>query len=328
MPVKGKGMVNKYRRGEDREELLADVAEMYYEQNQTQSEIAQEIGMTRSAISRMLTEAQERGIVDIRIQRPLRFDEDLAQALVARFRLKGAHVLVWKNQHNLDLLRKRLGEAAAGVLKKQLLPGITLGIAWGTTVSATIEALQVDEPLSIKVVQLVGVLGSTSHVYNAQALVEMMAQKVRGEAVYLYTPFIVESADTVRALMNTYHVHEAIELGKRCDIALLGIGTTIPEHSSLYLGGHISLKDLQTLRQVGAVGDVSGHHYDILGCLPAIDFHERLVGIAREDLLAIPVRLGVSGGRHKAEAILGALRGGYINTLVTDSATAALVLEQ
>lgn len=321
-------MDNKYRRGEDREELLADVAEMYYEQNQTQSEIAQEIGMTRSAISRMLTEAQERGIVDIRVQRPLRFDEDLEQALVARFRLKGAHVLVWKNKHNHDLLRRRLGIAAAGVLKKLLSPGITLGIAWGTTVSATIEALQVDEPLAMKVVQLVGVLGSTSHVYNAQALVEMMAQKVRGEPVYLYTPFIVESAETVRALMTTYHVHEAIELGKHCDIALLGIGTTIPEHSSLYLGGHISLMDLEELRKAGAVGDVSGHHYDIVGCSPVMDFHERLVGIAREDLLAIPVRLGVAGGIHKAEAILGALRGGYINTLVTDSTTAAVILQQ
>jgi lsr operon transcriptional repressor len=81
------------------------------------------------------------------------------------------------------------------------------------------------------------------------------------------------------------------------------------------------------LRRVGAVGDVSGHHFDVDGLTPDIDFHSRLVGIAKKDLLGIPTRLGVAGGEAKVKAILGALRGNYINRLVTDSGAAAQVLE-
>jgi DNA-binding transcriptional regulator LsrR (DeoR family) len=317
---------NRYRRGEDRDDLLADVAEMYYERGRTQAEIADTIGVTRSAVSRMLTEARERSIVEIRIQRPLRFDPGLEDRLVERFGLQAARVVVWNGKDNYDQLRQRLGLAAADALRHLLSPGITLGIAWGTTVAATIEAFHMDEPLPMKVVQLIGVIGASIPAYNAQALVDTMARKVSGEGVYLYAPFLVENADTVQALLRTPHIHEAIELGKRSDIALLGIGTTEPELSSLVLSGHLSRKDLQTLRKAGAVGDVCGQHYDQDGQPPDIRFDERLIGIPRPSLLAIPTRFGVAGGETKAPSVLGALRGGYVNWLVTDSRCASLIL--
>lgn len=319
--------MTKTGRSDDREELLADVAEMYYEQGLTQEEIASAIGMTRSAVSRMLTEARQKGVVDIRVHRPLRFDDKLEKALAGHFGLQGAHVIAWNKEGHYDDLRVRLGKAAAQVLADLLTPGTVLGVAWGTTVSATIEALEVKEPVAVKVVQLVGVLGSGSHVFNAQALVEHLAQKVGGEGIYLYTPFIVESEDMVRSLMTNRAIREAIAVGKQCRIALLGIGTTDPQYCSLYQGGHISRETLDTLCEAGAVGDVNGYHFDIDGRASDFDLHNRLVGIARNDLFAIPTRLGVAGGIVKAQAIRGALRGGYVNLLVTDSVTATLVMD-
>lgn len=316
----------KHRRGEDREELLADVAEMYYDEGRTQDEIAATLGMTRSAISRMLSEARQKGIVEIHVRRPLRMDAQLESALVQRFGLRSAHVLIWKKPGSYEELRSRLGVVAAQVLTSLIAPDMVIGLPWGRTVSATIDALSVPEPVAVKVVQLVGVLGSGSHAYNAQALVERLARKLGGEGVYLYTPFIVDSEATVRALLNNQHIRQAIETGKRCNIALLGVGTTDPQYSSLYQGGHISLDQLEALRQAGAVGDVSGHHFDIYGRMPDIAFHSYLVGIARDDLLMIPIRLGVAGGDAKVRPILGALRGGYVNVLVTDGGTAAQVL--
>ena len=110
-------------------------------------------------------------------------------------------------------------------------------------------------------------------------------------------------------------------------MALLGIGSTEPEQCSLFQGGHITRQALEELRQADAVGDVSGHHFNIEGKPLNLEFHDRLVGIALDDLLAIPLRLGVAGGEVKAPAILGALRGSYVNLLVTDSPTAARVLQ-
>lgn len=324
---KGLVQMNKYTRGDDREELLARMAEMYYEKKCSQAEIARAVGVTRSAVSRMLKEAMEKGIVAIQIRRPLRFDESLAQALVQRFSLQNAHVLAWDKETNYQELQSRLGKAAAQVLAANLAPALMVGVAWGTTVSATIAALEVSESIPVRVVQLVGVLGSSSHAFNAQALVQNLASKLGGEGTYMYTPFIVDNEETARSLLNSDNIRAAIDAGKHCDLALLGIGTTDPDYCTLYQGGHISRGTLESLRRAGAVGDVGAHYFGLDGRMTDTDFHNRLIGIALDDLLAIPTRLGVAGGRAKAKSIRGALRGHYINVLVTDSLTAALVLE-
>ncbi len=321
--------MSKYRRGDQRDELLADVAEMYYIEDLTQAEISRQIDLTRSAVSRMLTEARNKGIVEINVRRPLRFDSDLEATFKKRFGLQAVHVLTGQRDSNYDKLRRQLGLAAASVLKDLLRPRMSCGVAWGTTVSATIEALDTRQSLQVQIVQLVGVLRSNSHAFNAQALVDIMASKLGGEGTYLYSPFIVENATTAHSIRNISDVHENLEIGKQCDIALMGIGTVLdPLYSSLYQGGHISLETLEQLRLDGAVGDVGGVHIDINGNPAGGDFNERMVGITGPDLLAIPTRLAVAGGVAKAAAILGALRGGYTNLLVTDSQTAQAVLEQ
>ena len=319
--------MNKYTRGEDREELLANIAEMYYVKEYSQVDIAHAVGVTRSAVSRMLKEAKERGIVELRIRHPLQFDEALARSLERRFGLRSAYVLAREKESDYDELRARVGKAAAQVVTGSLAPQGALGVAWGTTVSATIAALEVKERIPLKVVQLVGVLGSSSHASNAQALVQTLASKLGGEGIYMYTPLIVDSEGTARALRNSDSVRTAIEAGKHCDTALLGIGTTDPNYCALFQGGHISRGTLEALRRAGAVGDVSAHFFGLDGRPTETDFHSRLIGIALDDLLAIPTRLGVAGGRAKAKAILGALRGQYVTVLVIDSLTARLVLE-
>ncbi|MEJ2479403.1 MAG: sugar-binding domain-containing protein, partial [Acidihalobacter sp.] len=103
-------------------------------------------------------------------------------------------------------------------------------VAWGTTVSATVDALEELDLAASRVVQLVGVLGSDSHALNAQALVERMARKVGGRSFFLYSPFIVQDAETAHALLSNDEVRQTIEAGRRCDVALLGIGATDPEY--------------------------------------------------------------------------------------------------
>jgi DNA-binding transcriptional regulator LsrR (DeoR family) len=319
-------MANRYIRGDERERILADVAEMYYLDGLGQVEIAGTIGVTRSAVSRMLSEAREKGIVEIRVRRPPEFDDDLSGALAARFGLRHALVMVWDGGGSQDELRSRLGKAAAQALTELLKPDSALGVGWGTTVSATIEALDARESGAETVVQLVGVLRSNSHAYNSQALVDILARKLGADSIYLYAPFIVDSAETARALRHTPDMRQALNAGSRCDMVLMGVGSMAPDRNSLYLGGHISRETLQELDAAGAVGEIIGHHFDLTGSLLDIPLHERLVCVSMPDLLAIPARLAVAGGAHKERAVLGALRGGFVTGLVTDSVTAASVL--
>lgn len=311
----------------DRDELLADIAEMYYQEGQTQAEISRKVGMTRSAISRLLTEARQKGIVEIHVRRPLRFDSELEERLIQQFRLIGARVVVTSQRDSYEELQIKLGGAAANELKPLLRPNMIVGVAWGTTIKFLIDAYAGGPLADIRVVQLLGVMGSTRHGYSGQSLVEELARKLGGEGIYLYTPFIVDTEDAAEVLRNDPSIKAAISLARTSDLAILGIGSTRPDYCSLLQGGHISRKDLNTIIGQGAVGDVNGHYFDLQGQSSNVDFHRRLIGLPREDLQRIPVRFGTAGSTQKAEAILGALRGGFINYLTTDSAAAVRVLD-
>ena len=313
---------------QDRASLLADVAEMYYLEDKKQDEIAKTVGVTRSMISRMLTEARESGIVEIRIQRPLQSDPELDDALREKFGLKDVFVVVTSHRSGEKLIRT-LGNAGARLLARYLAPNTptTLGLAWGTSVSATVDAIEALGPMPVKVVQLVGAMGARNMEYDGHDLVARITEKLGGEAYYLNAPYLCQNAEIAKSLLETKSIIETICVGKKTDVALLGIGTTSPDYSSFFLAGYVTRLELDELRKAGSVGDVCGLQFDIHGQPACDEFCDRLVSICRSDLLSIPVKLGVAGGQGKADAILGALRSKYVNLLVIDSLTARKVLE-
>ena len=310
-----------------RDELLAFVAEKYFLEDHRQSDIAEMIGVTRSAVSRMLSEARDKGIVEIIIHHPFHFDHELEDRLKETFNLKHTAVVSLSGHPDYNELRKQLGIAGSRMLSSLIKPGDKIGVAWGTTVQATIEAFEPSHINHTRVVQLVGVLGSTRHSYSAQTLVEHLAQKIGGEGTYLYSPFIVENEKTAASLLMDPAVEQSLAVARECDIALMGIGTTKPEYCSLFKGNHITRQTLETIQGSGAVGDVCALYFDISGNLAKADFHQRRIGASLEDLKEINNRLAVAGNTEKSEAILGAIRGGFINSLVTDNHTAQKVLD-
>jgi DNA-binding transcriptional regulator LsrR (DeoR family) len=138
---------------------------------------------------------------------------------------------------------------------------------------------------------------------------------------------MVETEDSANILKSDPNIRDALLLGKSCDLAILGVGSTKPDFCSLYQGDHITKSDLERISRQNAVGDVSGHYFDIHGNRSDVEFHKRLIGISDENLRKVPIRLGAAGGIEKSEAILGALRGGYLNYLITDNQSAEKVLE-
>lgn len=313
-------------KNEDRSDLLADVAEMYYLEGLKQSDIARRVGVTRSMVSRMLSEAQQQGIVEINIRRALRVDRDLTDALTHRFGLHSALVVANRYSSSGQLL-SLLGAGAAQLLAEHLRPQINVGVVWGTTMNAVVEALLPRDLSPIHIVQLSGALGSRHDVYDAHAIVRRMALKLGGEYVYLNAPLFVEDAEMVASLTSTRGVREAIQLARDCDIALLGIGGVDPQSCAYYITNHISLEQLSAFVKRGAVGVVYGYFFDQRGRVVDTGYYDQIIGIHREELLRIPMRTGIAGGMAKARAIAGALEGGFINSIVTDSQVATQVLE-
>lgn len=309
-----------------RQELLADVAEMYFLEGKTQAEIAKAIGMTRSNISRMLTEARNSGIVNIHINRPIIENCSLANELINRFRLTNARIIV---PDQPSRLLEQLGTAAADEFSSHLKPGWVIGTSWGTAISTTVEKIEVPSPLlGIRVVQLLGAFGARIEQYDAHAIVRRLAEKLDAEGVYLNAPFLVEDHTIAKSLLSNKSIAETLALGKLANIALLGIGSSDLENSSYYLAGYVLKQDMQEIHKSGAIGDVCGRFYDINGNMTAFEFQNRLIGISAEALTNIPIRIGVAGGSAKVDPIIGALRSQLINILVSDAKTVSDVLEK
>jgi DNA-binding transcriptional regulator LsrR (DeoR family) len=310
----------------DRTSILAHIAEMYYLEGKTQDEIAGTVGVTRSMISRMLTEARSKGIVEVRIRRPIQYDDHLEALVRDHFHLMNACVADLGSQGN-DQLLKSLGTAGAAMIKQYLGFETVLGIAWGTTISAVVEAIEYPQTLPLKIIQLVGALGSKLDAYNGLGLVQRLTQKLGGEGYFINAPFICPNPETALALREAPGIRDVLQMGKEANVALLGVGSTQPEYSSFYLAGYVPLEDLEELKNEGAVGDVCGLNFDVNGGEICGTFCERLITIPKEFLFSIPIRIGVAGGLGKVQPLLGALRGGYINVLVTDDQACRKLLE-
>ncbi len=310
---------------QDRSDLLADVAEMYYLEGLNQAAIAKRVGVTRSMVSRMITEARQMGIVHIWVEREFSYDEDLQARMITTFGLVDATIYKGRSENHNSYL-KRLGRVAADVMKSHLKPGIILGTAWGSALEATVNALYMDHPVDAKIVQLVGALGGRNLNYDSHGLVTSLVEKLGGEGYYLNVPYIADKPETVQSLIHTQGVRETMEMMPACDLCLVGIGSTELDYSTFYNAGYLIFEEMQGLAEVGAVGNVCGLFFDKDGQPTAREFQSRSFTISHRDLKKIPLRIGIAGGSGKITAMLGALRGGYINHIITDNYTASEVL--
>ena len=309
----------------ERTELLAQVASLYYESNLTQADISQRMGTSRSTVSRLLQEARETGLVEITIHYPWKRSPEVEQQLLQHFHLREARVLVGQDRLYEEILHG-LGELAARYIESVLVEGTILGISWGTAVYSTVQALRPDRGLPITVVQMIGAVGTGNPQIDGPDLARQLANMYGGEHRYLHAPLIVEEAHVREVLLQEPGIRETLSLARRADMALVGIGSLVPEVSSLLRAGYADREALTRLRAQGAVGDVCARHYDAQGRVLDIELNQRIVGVELEALHDIEQVIGVAGGGAKAEAILGALRGGHVNVLVTDDLAACELL--
>jgi DNA-binding transcriptional regulator LsrR (DeoR family) len=309
----------------DREDLLVEIATRYYLHDQSQQEIADQLDLSRPNISRLLKEARERGIVNITIQHPLGRKPQLEQALIKQFGLREAGVV---RSIPGDLLATLYDTARlAGRMLEQFLPTArVLGISWGTTINAIAQTFQPQQHYDVEVVQMMGGVGGPDPAIDGPALAQRLAHALADRYRYLHAPLIVDTATTASALCKQHSIAETLNIAARSDVALVGIGAVERDVSSLMRAGYLKPDEFDVLQRAGVVGDICARHFDIQGrpLVPEID--QRLIAITLEQIALIPVVIGVACGEIKAKAILGALRGGYLNVLITDAVTAEAIL--
>lgn len=306
-------------------ELLAQVASLYYEQNLTQTDIADRLGLSRVKVYRLLTEAREAGVVRIQIDWPIQRDTDMEARLREQFALPEALVLKTGLTDPAGTLAQ-LGQAVAALLETHLATAQTIALCPGRSTHTVVHALKPNIGANIRVVQAIGNMPDALLEYDAAALARGLAQKLGGEVVYLSSPLVADTVDSARVLRTQRDIDRALEAARRADVALVGIGDLDPVSSGFVRTGLLSAAELDSLRRDGATGDIAWRIFDHAGRQHPCDFNQRVIGLSLDDLAGIPAVIAVAAGARKAIAIRAALQSGALHTLATDDRTAAGVL--
>jgi DNA-binding transcriptional regulator LsrR (DeoR family) len=310
----------------DRHRLLSDIADFYFNEGLSQQEIAERVNMSRPSISRLLLEARENKIVEIKINRPIPTAPTLEIELGERFGLESAHILESGISTEEDVFRN-LGRLGAEVLNKHLQDDMILGLSWGTTVHVVVQELRPRRLPNVKVVQLIGGVGAPYSSIDGPEQVRRSSEMLGAQHYYLNAPMLVDSPAVASALREDHSIKEVLELARQTNIALVGIGSIIPEISTQFHSGYITYENLRELSRVGAIGAICTSFFSITGeHITASWCDDCSISISWEELIEVPLLIGVAGGKRKAPAILGAVRSGVVDVLVTDDATAQEII--
>jgi len=308
------------------QELLAQVATMYYEQELTQHAIAAKLGLSRVKIYRLLKQARVEQVVQIIINWPTQRDAELEKRLQQAFGLKEALVLKTSPQNGMSTLQ-RLGQLSARYLERTLTDGSTMAVCLGRTSYETIHAISPSFQAEVRVAQAVGSMPFAMQELDSATLARELAHNLGGEVFYLNSPLMGDTVEAGHVIRNQRDVKHTLDVAKSADVALTGIGNLDPTISGFSLAGFINADDLAALVVAGAVGDMAGQIYTLDGTLYPCEYNQRVIGITLEELKQIPTVMAVAMGQKKARAILGGLRTGAINVLCTDDQAANEVLK-
>lgn len=306
------------------QDLMREVAKLYYYEDLTQDQIGEIIGLSRQKVWRMLKKAKEEGIVQIKIIESSDKVLEIENQLKEKFGLKEVRIAV-SFQKNDKILLKRVAQVAASYLKNRLEPYSVLGVAYGKTIFEIIHYLTPKKIPGLRVIQIMGGYGKLKGDVMAVELARRIAEIFDGQVVYLMAPAFAKDQTTRDAILSNEGISKVLDMSKKVDIALVGIGGVL-ESSTLLDTGDLYDYEIEELRKKKVAGNICGNFYDENGAIIETLADKRRISISLQDLQKIPLVIGVAGGKNKLLPILGALNGKFVQALITDDLTASQLI--
>jgi DNA-binding transcriptional regulator LsrR (DeoR family) len=237
-------------------------------------------------------------------------------------------IVTVSDPRNLTGVARELGPAAAQCLVRCMSGKEIVGVTWGTTILAMVDALPFKPWPDLTIVQMLGGLGPVDALEHSTALAQRIAHRFSARLRLLPAPGIVSTRAAARALRSDSQIADTLALAARADVAVVGLGVPLPGSVLLRDGTIISENELDRLKAAGAVGDIGLRYIDDDGRSVDLEIRERVIGLTIAQIRDIPRVIGVAGGEAKYAVIHAALRGQILDVLVTDHATARALLAE
>lgn len=310
---------------EKRRDLLAKIAYLYYIQEKSQAEIAQELMIHRSTISRMLKQAKDEQIVTISIEP---FDSalfDLEQHFKRVFQLKKMIILPAGKTKGSEEKDHALATEGALFLKQVIKSQDVIGLSWGAMLANMIGKLDGVKETHSTFVPLVGGPSHSRSNYHVNSIVYDMGRHFHGNSIFINAAAVQETKQIRDGIMTSHYFHELLDYWQRMTIALVGIGGPLTQAKSQWRD-LLKPEDREELLLREAVGDCCCQFFDQSGKIIKGSLYERTVAFPLECLKTIPYSIGIARSKEKARAIYAVLQKNYLNTLITDEETALEIL--
>ena len=303
---------------------IIEVARLYYQLDYSQQEIAKKLDVSRPTVSRLLKQAKDSGIVEIKIHNPVEAGELLTERLKDKFGLKEV-VVASVSEYDNTLIKRHLGETAASYLNKIVKDHDVIATSWGTTVHELATKLK-PKPIShTTVVQLNGGVSHSETKTYASEIIHLFGEAFHTQTFLLPLPAIVDHIVVKQAIEADRHIRKILDLGKQANIAIFSVGTPVVD-SVLLQAEYFSEED-KHLIQSKAAGEICSRFFDKNGEICVENLNNRTIGIELHELAKKEKSILLAGGPKKLEAIYGALKGKYANVLITDEHTASLLVD-
>jgi deoxyribonucleoside regulator len=306
------------------DEKLRLVARLYHLDGLGQAEVAKFAKVSQAKVSRMLALARERGIVRITVADYEPRRRELEDQI--RERLGLAMVTIIKSTEGLEGadLRRSVGHFGAPEVNALIKPRDVIALAGGRTIHELVRHLPEVRNKSLTVVQAMGSVDSTVNGFDAQEVGRVMAQRLGGIFLALNTPAFIPEKRTRDALLELPQVRTVHENLDRANVAIVGLGTL--SNSVFVERGTLDATMIRDLTRAGAVGEFCGRFIDAAGRECDTSWRDRVIGVRVEQLRQIPQVIAVVSGSDRSAAILAAIRGGLIKSLVIDELGASALL--
>lgn len=296
---------------------------LYYVAGNTQDQIAAKLGVSRQRAQRLVSRAVSEGLVKTRIHHPIGACMQIAEQLAERFRLQHAEVAPTDESAPGSLIG--VAEVAAANMEYWLNRSepLTIGLGTGRTLKAAIEQLSLIECPQHRLVSLTGNIrkdGSAAF-YN---IIFTLNDMLRCTAYPMPLPVVAVSAEEREMFLAQETIARTMKLAAECDVVFVGIGE-VDENAPLLVDGFIDMAELNALKKLGAVGEITGWVFDRSGTILDAPLNDRVSSSPipdREHCLVI----AVAKGDRKVDALHAAMRGGLVNGLITDEMTARALL--
>jgi DNA-binding transcriptional regulator LsrR (DeoR family) len=294
---------------------------LYYQAGLTQREIGARLGYSRIKINRVLRLARTHGILEIRVKVPAGWHVETETELIRLFGLRDA-VVVSADQSGRSL-ESVLAEGAAKFLAEHLEPGMRIGLGIGRTIAHLPERFRLDRSVDCAFIELLG--AAYNRDWARFDVTSRMAELAGGTREALQVPGFVTDPDLGSRLALEPSIAGTLDRARQSDMMVQSVGP-VDTSAILFQYGLLTAEELTDLKDRGAVGDALGYFFDSDGDRVESRTDSNLIGINLDDVRKVPWSVLVAGGPAKVPPIIGGLRGGYFNTLITDDVTAATLV--